>query len=161
MFYLELRPVLHVLFVPVLQNATKCFSSGRLWNLGVRWSAKAKSEGEWEGPTSSTTSIPPRNHLYLLNWVWCHRSSSFITSAAPIFFPFSLSTIHACGTLSSAVRPAPLTPATVTSEINFCGFANSTSSISMGDTCDPDTLRVSCNDVSELGFAANHGIYKP
>lgn len=31
----------------------------------------------------------------------------------------------------------------------------------MGDTCDPETLRVSCNHVGEPGFAANHGSHEP
>jgi hypothetical protein len=70
--------------------------------------------------TSSTTSIPPLSHLYLLRFFWCHDSNSFITADAPRFFPERLNTTHALGTFSSEVRP-PETPATVTSLMSFSG----------------------------------------
>lgn len=97
---------------------------------------------------SSTTSIPPRSHLYLLKFSLCHRSSSFITFSFPQPFfaslPTSLRTTHALGTFSSFVRP-PLTPATLASVMIPWGFERRQFSISTGETWEPDTFRVSWN----------------
>ena len=92
--------------------------------------------------TSSTTSKPPLNHLYLLRFFWCHDSNTFITADAPRFFPAKFSTIHALGIFSSEVRP-PETPATVTSLMSFSGCSRRQFSISTGDTCAPETFSVS------------------
>lgn len=92
--------------------------------------------------TESTTSIPPLNHLYLLKFALDQSSNSFIDFCTPFSLASSLNTSHALGTFSSDVRP-PETPATQTSTRSLPGCMRKTSSISVGETCTPETLRVS------------------
>lgn len=99
--------------------------------------------------TVSTTSNPPRNHLYLLRFFSDQIFKSLMTPTSPRFLPASLRTIHARGTFSSDVRP-PDTPATDTSEIHFLGCAKRTFSISTGETCRPETFNVSLALSSKL-----------
>lgn len=98
--------------------------------------------------TCSTTSNPPLNHLYLLNLSLCHTSNLLTTSWAPSPFPSSVRTTQARGTCSSDIRAFwGTTPATTTSEMRggVDGWARRVSSISVGETCLPETFRVSCH----------------
>ena len=94
--------------------------------------------------TSSTISIPPCNHLWLLSLFWYHTSSSLIITSTPSFLPSSLKTIQARGIfLSSDLRPGMATPATMASATIPWGSVSSTCSISKGDTGPVGVLNVS------------------
>jgi hypothetical protein len=79
-----------------------------------------------------------RSCLYGLRRFRIHACSSTTTASAPRVAPVALSTTHARGSRSSDVRPPPLTPATVTSEMSCSGCSRSVSSSSLGETCMPE-----------------------
>ena len=100
------------------------------------------ARGRYQLLTSSTACIPPRNHLCLLSRERVHSSSAAKTASAPCCFPRLESTTHARGT-SSSDRRSPFTPATAMSVISWAGCSKIVSSISVGETWLPETLRVS------------------
>ena len=87
--------------------------------------------------TSSTISIPPCNHLWLLSLFWYQTSSPLMTRSAPSFLPSSLKTIQARAIFPSSDPRSGIIPATIASAMSPRGSLSSTSSTWKGDTWRP------------------------
>jgi hypothetical protein len=129
----------------ILQFTAQDLASRKFWYLAYTSTLRVIDFRHTRPLTSSTACNPPRSHLCLLSRERAHSLRVARAASIPCSFPVFESTTHARGT-SSLDRRSPFTPATATSIMSCEGCSRRAFSISLGETCFPETLNVSCND---------------
>lgn len=126
----------------ILQFTAQGLASRKSWYLAHVSMLQVIDLLTYKSLTSSTACNPPRSHLCLLSRDRTHSSRVAKVVSIPFSFPILESTTHARGT-SSLDRRSPLTPATATSIMSCEGCSRRVSSISLGETCFPETFKIS------------------
>ena len=127
----------------ILQFTAQHLASRKFWYLKYTSTLQVILDfPTYKSLTSSTACNPPRSHLCLLSRDRAHSSRVAKVASTPFSFPMLESTTHARGT-SPLDRRSPFTPATATSILSCEGCSRRVFSISLGETCFPETLKVS------------------